>query len=117
MIRRRPMAGPMRDPEVMSPPPPPAPEPVPAEELEELLTVEEVARVARVLPPAVRRWLRSGQLRGLKVGPTWRVTRGELVRFLNRGEERALDALTVRVREMPAAQRAELARWLDARDR
>jgi excisionase family DNA binding protein len=53
---------------------------------DELLTVPEVAKALRVTPETVRRWLRSGKLRG--VGPYsraggWRIRRSEVERFLS----------------------------------
>lgn len=43
------------------------------------LTVEETARLLKVDPETVRRWLREGALRGLKFGHVWRTPAGELV--------------------------------------
>ena len=45
---------------------------------EELLTVEEAAARLKVDVETVRRWLRSGQLRGLKFGRMWRIPAGAL---------------------------------------
>jgi excisionase family DNA binding protein len=55
-----------------------------------LLTVEEVARIVRVNPETVRRWLRDGLLRGVRPGSRrlgYRIRRSELQRFLS-GEPR-----------------------------
>jgi excisionase family DNA binding protein len=52
---------------------------------EELLTVEEVAARLRSNPETVRRYLRSGKLRGVRPGGTrlgWRIPVSELDRFL-----------------------------------
>jgi len=46
---------------------------------EELLTVEETAARLKVDVETVRRWLRSGQLRGLKFGRMWRIPAGALL--------------------------------------
>jgi len=54
-----------------------------------MLTVEQVAEHLAVNAEAVRRWLRAGELRGVRLGGTkagWRVAAAELRRFL---EERA----------------------------
>ena len=45
---------------------------------EELLTVEEAAARLKVDVETVRRWLRSGQLRGLKLGRMWRIPESAL---------------------------------------
>lgn len=50
-----------------------------------LLTVPEVAERIRVSPELVRRWLRQGRLRGVRLGGTrlgWRILDAELERFL-----------------------------------
>lgn len=39
----------------------------------ELMTVVEAARVLRLHPDTVRRLLREGRLRGVRVGRSWRV--------------------------------------------
>lgn len=46
---------------------------------EELLTVKEVAARLKLNPQTVRRWIRSGKLRGMKIGRrAWRVRFEEL---------------------------------------
>jgi excisionase family DNA binding protein len=47
-----------------------------------LLTVEEVAALLRVDEATVRRWLRDGELAGLKVGRAWRIHESALQAFL-----------------------------------
>ena len=50
-----------------------------------LLTVPEVAERIRVSPELVRRWLRQGRLRGVRLGGTrlgWRILDADLERFL-----------------------------------
>lgn len=62
------------------------PEAAPATEpaLEELYTVPQIAKMFQVTPYTVRVWLKSGDMRGIKVGNgRWRVTRQELVRVAN----------------------------------
>jgi len=47
-----------------------------------LLTAQEVAALLRVDEATVRRWLRDGELFGLKMGRAWRVSESELQAFL-----------------------------------
>jgi excisionase family DNA binding protein len=50
-----------------------------------LLTVQEVAERLRLKPETVRRWLRSGRLRGISLGSDhagWRVRESEVQKFL-----------------------------------
>ncbi len=50
-----------------------------------LLTVPEVAERMRSSEETVRRWLRSGRLRGFQPGGTrlgWRITESEMRRFM-----------------------------------
>ena len=52
---------------------------------EQLLTVAEVDQQMRAREDTVRRWLRSGRLRGFQPGGTrlgWRVTTSEVQRFM-----------------------------------
>lgn len=46
--------------------------------LERLFTVEEAAQALRLHGDTVRLWLRTGRLRGIKVGRSWRVAEQEL---------------------------------------
>jgi excisionase family DNA binding protein len=48
------------------------------------LTVEEIADRLHVLPDTVRRWLRDGDLAGIRLGRRtgWRVTETDLAAFL-----------------------------------
>ena len=51
----------------------------------QLLTVAEVAGRLRTHPETVRRWMRDGKLRGIRLGGPklgWRVAEAELERFL-----------------------------------
>jgi excisionase family DNA binding protein len=67
-----------------------------------LLTVAEVAERLRTHPETVRRWMRDGRLRGIRLGGPklgWRVAEAELERFLADagapgpgGEDRAASA-------------------------
>ena len=56
---------------------------------ERLYTVQEVAGRLKTTPETVRRWLRSGRLRGIRLGGTklgYRIAETDLQRFLDRGE-------------------------------
>lgn len=46
------------------------------------LTPEEVAARLRVTPATVRAWLKSGELRGVRIRRAWRINPGELEAFL-----------------------------------
>jgi excisionase family DNA binding protein len=50
--------------------------------MEELFTVQQVAERLQVRQRTVKRWLLSGQLRGLKAGRKWRVTPSAIEAFL-----------------------------------
>lgn len=53
-----------------------------------LLTVEQVAERLQVHPETVRRWLRTGRLRGVRLGGSklgYRVSEEELERLITRG--------------------------------
>jgi excisionase family DNA binding protein len=59
---------------------------------ERLYTVQEVAQRFKTTPETVRRWLRSGRLRGIRLGGTklgYRVAESEIERFLRQGEVEA----------------------------
>jgi excisionase family DNA binding protein len=54
---------------------------------EQWLTVEQVAQRLQVHAETVRRWLRAGRLKGLRLGGTklgYRISERELTRFLER---------------------------------
>ena len=53
---------------------------------EKLYTVEQVAEQLQVDPESVRIWLRSGKLKGVKVGRLWRIREDDLEEFLRGGE-------------------------------
>ena len=55
--------------------------------VEKLLTTEAVAKILLVKPDTLRTWLRTGKLKGVKVGNRlWRVWKSELKVFLREGE-------------------------------
>jgi excisionase family DNA binding protein len=51
-------------------------------EKDALLTPEEAAKRLNVSPVTVRKWLRSGKLRGVKVSVLWRVRESDLNEFI-----------------------------------
>jgi excisionase family DNA binding protein len=53
---------------------------------ERYLSPDDVARRLNVKPLTVRRWLKDGKLRGIKVGRLWRVRESDLEAFLKGGE-------------------------------
>jgi excisionase family DNA binding protein len=50
--------------------------------MDELLTLQEVARLVKVHPHSVRRWIKRRLLTGIKVREQWRVRRADLEAFL-----------------------------------
>ena len=52
----------------------------------ELFTVEEVADMLKCDVETVRRWLREGQLQGVKLGRAWRVQKKDLDQFIKERE-------------------------------
>lgn len=54
------------------------------EDADELLTVNQIARLLVVEEETVRRWIRNGAMRARRVGPSKliRVTRAELARHM-----------------------------------
>ena len=53
---------------------------------EKLLTLEAVAKILLVRPDTLRGWLRTGKIKGVKVGWLWRIWKSELEAFLRKGE-------------------------------
>ncbi len=53
-------------------------------------TVDQVAEALNVNPQTVYRMLTRGELRGFKVGTSWRITDGTLQAFM-RGEKQAAE--------------------------
>jgi len=61
---------------------------------ERLLTPEEVAERLVVSPNTIRTWLRTGELKGIKVGRLWRIKESYLEDLLTlAGEEDNADQL------------------------
>lgn len=56
-------------------------------ETSELYTIQQVMSLLHVSDETVYRYIRSGKLRGIRVGGLWRVSRVALDAFLKRGEQ------------------------------
>lgn len=71
--------------------------------MENMLTVEEVAKVLRVKPFTVRQMFREGRLRGFKVGKAWRTTESTLEQdiFHMRGVDAPIEAAVEIEEESP----------------
>lgn len=54
---------------------------------EKLLTPEEVAERLVVSPNTIRTWLRTGELKGIKVGRLWRIKESYLQELLTPANE------------------------------
>ena len=55
----------------------------------ELLTVEEVAERLKIEPETIRRWLRAGNIKGVKINDTtWRILDEELKRFIESSQNK-----------------------------
>lgn len=52
-------------------------------EQNKLLNLKEVSRILSINTEVLRRWLRSGRLKGVKVGSDWRVNSKDLAPFIN----------------------------------
>lgn len=63
-------------------------------------TVEELARTLKVSEEAIRKRLRGGEIRGVRLGRTWRVPREEAARLL--GGKEALEAFSPKPRRRRA---------------
>ena len=50
--------------------------------MEEHYSPEEISRLLKLDPETIRRWIRRGELPAVKVARQWRVSAGELDRFL-----------------------------------
>ncbi len=58
--------------------------------MEKLLTPEQVAEHLVVAERTVYEWLRSGRLRGIKLGRLWRIREADLEAFLQGEDEEPL---------------------------
>ncbi len=52
--------------------------------MEELLTIEEVARILRISVQTVRRMIDEGELRAIKIRGQWRIKREDLQNYIDR---------------------------------
>lgn len=58
---------------------------------DELLTVEEVARIVKASVSTVRKWIRTGELRSVKIGRLRRVRRADLQQSFREEPEEEYD--------------------------
>jgi|GEM_PF-1711674 len=56
-----------------------------SDEVQEMYTVQEVARLLKCSDQTVRKLIRGRELRGAKVGRGWRICREEVVRITRVG--------------------------------
>ncbi len=52
---------------------------------EEVLTVQEVAKLLKTTPATVYAWCRAGKLPAFKIGQQWRIRAGALYRMMSEG--------------------------------
>lgn len=50
---------------------------------ERFYTIKEVAELLKVSDGGVRKWLKSGKLKGIKLGRIWRIKKSDLDEFVN----------------------------------
>jgi len=55
--------------------------------VEKYYSTEDVAEILGFKEKTVREWLRTGKLKGKKVGRLWRVKESDLEEFINNTEE------------------------------
>lgn len=55
--------------------------------MEKYYSTEDVAEILGFKEKTVREWLRTGKLKGKKVGRLWRVKESDLEEFVNNTEE------------------------------
>ena len=55
-----------------------------ASSMEELLTIEEVARILKVSMQTVRRMIDEGELKAIKIRGQWRIKREDLQDYIDR---------------------------------
>ncbi len=53
---------------------------------ERFYSIEDIAKILNVSDGAVRKWLKAGALKGIKLGRIWRIREGDLGRFLRERE-------------------------------
>lgn len=57
---------------------------------DEIFTVQEGAAYAKIAPKTLRKWLKNGQLPGLRAGRHWRVQKSALQSFLREQGQQAV---------------------------
>jgi len=50
---------------------------------ERFYTIKEVAELLKVSDGGVRKWLKTGKLKGIKLGRIWRIKNSDLDEFVN----------------------------------
>jgi excisionase family DNA binding protein len=50
--------------------------------IEQTYTVQDAAKALRVNPATIRHWLKTGRLKGVKMGRRWRIRESDLEVFL-----------------------------------
>lgn len=55
---------------------------------DEMLTVEEVAKMLKVHVKTVRHWINTGELKAMDIGRGYRVSRSDLQEFIDRRKNR-----------------------------
>lgn len=55
--------------------------------MEKYYSTEDIAEILGFKEKTVREWLRTGKLKGKKVGRLWRVKESDLEEFINNTEE------------------------------
>lgn len=55
--------------------------------MEKYYSTEDVAEILGFKEKTVREWLRTGKLKGKKVGRLWRIKESDLEEFINNAEE------------------------------
>jgi len=53
---------------------------------ERFYSIEEVAKILKVSDGAVRKWLKAGALKGIKLGRIWRIRESDFDKFLKERE-------------------------------
>ena len=55
---------------------------------EEMLTVEEVAKMLKVHVKTVRHWINTGELKAMDIGRDYRISRSDLQEFIDNRKKR-----------------------------
>lgn len=60
--------------------------------MEEIYTIKQVAEKIQLQEKTVREWLRTGKMKGVKLGRIWRIREQDLIQFLeDRSNKKNLD--------------------------